>query len=439
MNSNKLPYFFLALAAVLSAAAVALLFIRPGSKPVIAPPVPGKVSPSEKAVEESEPIKGIEEPITPQTPEEIMKDLGVGLSTASPSELLEKIGKALEEGDLTSLSQLIGNKALDTAKLEQLRVLHENEPLRIGGIREIGEIEMNRRSRWAIDLADRETGRDRILFDLKRDEGKWSIDQLTLPPASDQEVPKDVLADSLGIAASFLDAVLDQNFEFALNFIDTEKVSEAKIAALCILFEEGQYQLRKQRPLRAMFSTDDTAGFIANVTTTDSDESAQFSLNLRRPEAGSDWKLIEINLDALLSAYADRYADGDVYYSPLVKNPAGGETLALYFEFDQDEMNVRTRRQIEIVASMLKADPAKKITLSGHTDALGSENYNDQLSSNRAQTVRDFLAAAGVSSEQIITLAKGASQPRRPNVTEDGEDDPNGRRANRRTEIYLDF
>lgn len=243
----------------------------------------------------------------------------------------------------------------------------------------------------------------------------------------------------MGIAASFLDAVLDQNFEFALNFIDTEKVSEAKIAALCILFEEGQYQLRKQRPLRAMFSTDDTAGFIANVTTTDSDESAQFSLNLRRPEAGSDWKLIEINLDALLSAYADRYADGDVYYSPLVKNPAGGETLALYFEFDQDEMNVRTRRQIEIVASMLKADPAKKITLSGHTDALGSENYNDQLSSNRAQTVRDFLAAAGVSSEQIITLAKGASQPRRPNVTEDGEDDPNGRRANRRTEIYLDF
>ena len=102
-------------------------------------------------------------------------------------------------------------------------------------------------------------------------------------------------------------------------------------------------------------------------------------------------------------------------------------------------MSARTRRQLEIVGMMLKSDAAKKITLSGHTDALGTEQYNDTLSANRADTVRDFLAAAGVAPEQIITIAKGASQPRRPNVTESGEDNPDGRRANRRTEIYLDF
>ena len=88
---------------------------------------------------------------------------------------------------------------------------------------------------------------------------------------------------------------------------------------------------------------------------------------------------------------------------------------------------------------MLKSDPNKKITLSGHTDALGTDDYNNRLSANRADTVRDFLAAAGVPAEQIVTIAKGASQPRRPNVTETGEDNPEGRRANRRTEIYLDF
>jgi OmpA-OmpF porin, OOP family len=49
------------------------------------------------------------------------------------------------------------------------------------------------------------------------------------------------------------------------------------------------------------------------------------------------------------------------------------------------------------------------------------------------------LIKAGVSARQITTLAKGASQPRRPNFTETGEDDPLGRKANRRTEIYLDF
>ena len=49
------------------------------------------------------------------------------------------------------------------------------------------------------------------------------------------------------------------------------------------------------------------------------------------------------------------------------------------------------------------------------------------------------MIKAGVSSAQIITIAKGDSQPRRPNITETGEDNPEGRRANRRTEIYLDF
>ena len=88
---------------------------------------------------------------------------------------------------------------------------------------------------------------------------------------------------------------------------------------------------------------------------------------------------------------------------------------------------------------ILKSDPGKKITLSGHTDALGTEDYNNKLSSRRAGVVRDYLVKAGVTEAQIITVGKGASQPRRPNMTETGEDDPEGRRANRRTEIYLDF
>ena len=88
---------------------------------------------------------------------------------------------------------------------------------------------------------------------------------------------------------------------------------------------------------------------------------------------------------------------------------------------------------------ILKSDSGKKITLSGHTDALGTEEYNNSLSARRAAVVRDFLTKSGVDATQILTLAKGASQPRRPNVTETGDDDPEGRRANRRTEIYLDF
>jgi len=156
-------------------------------------------------------------------------------------------------------------------------------------------------------------------------------------------------------------------------------------------------------------------------------------------QAAAKWIVSEINLNQLLADYARRVAGGDLYYTPLVKNPGGGDTLALYFEFDEAEMNPRTRRQLEIVTLILRSDPGKKITLSGHTDALGTVDYNNSLSSRRAEVVRDYLIKAGVDVRQIVTVAKGASQPRRPNITETGVDDPEGRRANRRTEIYLDF
>lgn len=263
--------------------------------------------------------------------------------------------------------------------------------------------------------------------------------KLTLPPAPGESVPKALFVDSLGIADAFLQAVLKQDFEFARAFVDSATVSDAKIAGLCILFEEGEYRLRKSKPLRAMFARDDTVGYIANVESADGSQAAQFAMTLRQPPAPANWVVSEINLNQLLADYAQRVAGGDPYYSPLVKNPAGGDTLALYFEFDESEMNLRTRRQLEIVSLILKSDPGKKITLSGHTDALGTKDYNNGLSARRAQVVRDSLIGAGVDAAQIVTAAKGDSQPRRPNVTETGDDNPEGRRANRRTEIYLDF
>ena len=440
MRPNTIPYIFLGIAAILAAAALALLLMNRGAEKPITPTP--KNPPLVETVAKPDLIKNLDEPMPPETPEEILKGLGVGIATVDPADLLARIGEALEKGDMNTVSQLIGKRALDAQNLAKLTALAQDGSLRIrnpGGIREIGELELNRVARWALELDEREAGRDRILFDLRNEAGKWMVEKITLPPAPGEAIPKAILADSLGVADAFLQAVLKQDFEFARDFVDPATVSDAKIAALCILFEEGKYRMRAAKPLRAMFNRGDTVGYLANVVAVDGAESAEFALNLRQPPAPANWLVSEINLDGLLADYATRIAGGDVYYSPLVKNPAGGETLALYFGFDEDAMSDRTRRQLEIVAAMLKGDPDKKITLSGHTDALGTVDYNNHLSANRADTVRDFLAAAGVPAAQIITIAKGASQPRRPNVTETGEDNPDGRRANRRTEIYLDF
>jgi outer membrane protein OmpA-like peptidoglycan-associated protein len=440
MQRSKLPYFFLGLAAVLAVAALVLLLLRPGVKPEPPPPVAAPPVPET----ETAPLREIEPlatPAAPENPETVLQDLGIGVSAADPAELVNQIAKALEAGDLAALGRLIGKDALDPQTAERLKALSAarlklRQP---NGIREVGELELNARTRWALELEGQDAGRDRIFLDLKRNGQKWSVEKITLPPAAGQPIPKAVLADSLGVADAFLQAVLKQDFEFARAFVDPKTVSDAKIAGLCILFEEGEYRMRKSKPLRSMFQRQDTVGYLANLEASDGKQSAQFTITLKQPPAPSNWLVSEINLDQLLADYARRVAGGDVYYSPLVKNPSGGDTLALYFEFDEDEMNPRTRRQLEIVSMILQADPGKKLTLSGHTDALGTEDYNKSLSSRRADVVRDFLIKAGVAPDQIITIAKGASQPRRPNVTETGEDNPEGRRANRRTEIYLDF
>lgn len=343
MHRSKLPYFFLALSAVLAIAAVVIMVVKTGgferfrrlASPPAPPAVPAKPVVPDKP-EPPPPVPGLQDPMPPEDPAKALADLGVktGVAEADPQALVNNIAKALESGDFDAFARLVGKDACPDQTLSQLKELSKAHPLKVrqpDGVREIGELELDTRTRWSLDLEGAEPGHDRIYLDLLKKDGKWSVEKLTLPPPPGEPVPRAILADSLGVAG------------------------------------------------------------------------------------------------------------GDIHYSPLVKNPQGGETLALYFGFDEDGMNPRTRRQLEIVAHVLRADPGKKITLSGHTDALGTAEYNNSLSARRAATVRDFLISAGVSSTQIVTVAKGASQPRRPNVTETGEDDPRGRRANRRTEIYLDF
>ena len=383
------------------------------------------------------------EEVVEEGPAEILKTLGVGVTAVDPETLVEQIGRSLEKGDVPGAAKLIGDKALNPEQLARLSAMAAEGAVKLKEDRpvsEIGELEINRRARWALNLDD-DYG-SRIYFDLQRNlNGKWAVEKVMLPPVLEPgaTIPRAVLVDALGITDAFLQAALTQDFESAKSFVDLEQVSDAKIAGLCIIFEEGDYRLRTQKPLRALFHRDTTAAFLANVEVGDGSQTAQFGISVQRADAQSAWRVTEINLDTLLADYADRVAGGDVYYTPLIRNPEGGDTLILYFEFDENELTARTKRQLEIVALLLQTDEGKTLTISGHTDALGSEEYNRGLSATRAMAVKDFLVSSGVDEEQIKTVALGQSKPRRPNQTDTGEDSPEGRRANRRTEIYLDF
>jgi OmpA-OmpF porin, OOP family len=435
---TKTAYIFLSIMLILSG--IVALVLRWRHQPADPASLTAK-SAATAEITSKPAIPGLDANTKAGDPETGINDLGLGLAAVDPAALVARIGKALEEGDLDTAAKLIGKQALDASSKERLKALAGMNGLKFRQppVREIGELELNSLTRYALELDSAEPGRDRIFLDLRRKDGKWSVERLALPPALGESIPRAVLVDSLGISDAFLQAVLHQNFELAKKFADPASVSDAKIAGLCILFEEGNYRLRPEKPLRALLNRPEAAGFLANVETIDGSAAAEFSIMLRQPSGGGNWRISEVNLDKLLADYAKRFAGGDIYFSPLVKNPEGGDTLVLYFDFDQDKLGDRIRRQLDIVAQILKTDVGKKLTLSGHTDALGEASYNEKLSSRRAAVVKEYLAAAGVAKAQIVTEAKGMSQPRRPNFTESGADSPEGRRVNRRTEIYLDF
>ncbi len=393
----------------------------------------------DKAPEQFGPV---EVTVAPESADRILNSLGIGVTTADPALLVEQIGRTLEAGKIQAAANLIGRKALSEDQVRQLQELADQGRLKLDEdrpISEIGELEVNRRGRWALNLSD-DYG-SRIYLDLLQKEGKWGVEKVVLPGGvPNGEGPgRAVMVDALGIAAAFLQAALRQNFETARAFVDPREVSDAKIAGLCIVFEEGQYQLREHKPLRAVLNRAEVAAFLANVETSDGSQAAQFGINLKRADENSPWRGVEINLDQLLVDYAQRVAGGDIYYTPLIRNPKGGDTLILYFGFDEETLTARTERQLEIVALLLQTDKEKKLTLSGHADAIGSVAYNKSLSGRRAETVRQFLVDSGVAPGQIETVALGKTQPRRPNTTVGGADNPDGRRVNRRAEIYLDF
>lgn len=85
-----------------------------------------------------------------------------------------------------------------------------------------------------------------------------------------------------------------------------------------------------------------------------------------------------------------------------------------------------------------KLDGVTAIEITGHTDAIGDEAYNEALGQRRADAVRDWLVAnTDLSADVVTARGVGETDPIAPNLTEDGADNPDGRAQNRRVEFTL--
>ncbi|MCB9188268.1 MAG: OmpA family protein [Flavobacteriales bacterium] len=88
-------------------------------------------------------------------------------------------------------------------------------------------------------------------------------------------------------------------------------------------------------------------------------------------------------------------------------------------------------------ANYLLKNSEINITIIGHTDANGEDDYNFTLSVKRADAVKKYLIQKGVAKSRITTKGEGEKQPIAPNTDEKGNDYPKGRQLNRRVEFIL--
>lgn len=103
----------------------------------------------------------------------------------------------------------------------------------------------------------------------------------------------------------------------------------------------------------------------------------------------------------------------------------------LMFALDSYQLNATTKSNLKEMAATLKKYEDTNIVIEGHTDATGSDSYNQQLSEQRANQVEEYLSAQGVSASRMTAEGYGETQPIATNDTEVG------RQQNRRVEVAI--
>ena len=103
----------------------------------------------------------------------------------------------------------------------------------------------------------------------------------------------------------------------------------------------------------------------------------------------------------------------------------------IFFEFDKSTLLPQSFVELKNLLDLLAKYPNMRIELSGHTDYMGKDKYNQRLSESRAKAVYDYLLLMGIESKRIKYKGFGAKKPIADNKTDEG------RAKNRRVEFKI--
>lgn len=124
----------------------------------------------------------------------------------------------------------------------------------------------------------------------------------------------------------------------------------------------------------------------------------------------------------------------EIYMDMLLHKVKVGSKIILkniFFDFDKTTLRPTSTAELNRLTKMLNDIPTLKIEISGHTDNVGSDEYNKTLSEGRAKAVVDYLIGNNIESSRLTYAGYGETQPIESNETDEG------RQMNRRTEFKV--
>jgi outer membrane protein OmpA-like peptidoglycan-associated protein len=191
------------------------------------------------------------------------------------------------------------------------------------------------------------------------------------------------------------------------------------VAALISLFEEEKKPPPPQAPKERIVLLPDADGRTGAVVVT----TAGGETVIDRPYAAADIfahgrvERVDETRDSVQSRFG----------LALAAMPPAPVSFVVYFVFDRDELTADSVAQFDRIKSEIAARPAPEIVVIGHTDRVGSVQYNDALSLKRAEMVRAALYAAGVTAATFEVAGRGEREP--AVATEDEVAEPRNRRV----------
>jgi outer membrane protein OmpA-like peptidoglycan-associated protein len=122
---------------------------------------------------------------------------------------------------------------------------------------------------------------------------------------------------------------------------------------------------------------------------------------------------VDVTKGGAIEKTMDSQATVETRYSQLLAaRPPRPRTFTIFFLFDSaTDLAPESLATVKELKAVLATWPAPQLVVVGHTDLAGSQDFDDNLSKRRAQTVAGFLIKQGIPAQQIETAARGKREP----------------------------